>query len=57
MTVLVQLIPDRFAVVAASCIPGGLSCLQGSHQNPDRISVAALTAMLQVLVGVVGYGF
>jgi len=60
MTVLAQLIPDRFAAVAASSnhgTSGGLSCLPGSHQNPDRISVAALTAALQALGGVVGYGF
>jgi len=58
MTVLAQLIPDRYAAVAVSCnhgIPGGLSCLPGSHQNPDRTSVAALTAALQARGGVMGH--
>ena len=55
MTVLAQWKPDRYAAVAASCshaTPGGLSCLTGSHQNPDRISVATLTAALQLLAEV-----
>ena len=58
MTVLAQLIPDRYAAVAASCnhgTPGGLSCLSGSQQNPDRISVAALTDALQAPGGVMGH--
>jgi hypothetical protein len=58
MTVLAQLIPDRYAAVAASCnhgTPRSLSCLPGSHQNPDRISVAALTAALQAPGGVMGH--
>jgi len=58
MTILAQFIPDRYAAVAASCnhgTPGGLSCLPGSHQNSDRISVAALTAALQARGGFMGY--